>query len=96
MTDLEGEKTTRQIGLRQLEWIVEPDEIDHSFKCRVNGRDISMLGANWIPADAIPSRITPAVIRDLLESAKAANMNMLRILAAASMSPTISTKCATS
>ncbi|MFN4210564.1 MAG: glycosyl hydrolase 2 galactose-binding domain-containing protein [Devosia sp.] len=79
VTNLEGEKTTRQIGLRKLEWIVEKDEIDHSFKCRINGRDISMLGANWIPADAIPSRITPAVIRDLLESAKAANMNMLRI-----------------
>ncbi|HTO29277.1 MAG TPA: glycoside hydrolase family 2 protein, partial [Devosia sp.] len=79
ITNLEGEKTTRQIGLRKLEWIVEKDEIDHSFKCRINGRDISMLGANWIPADAIPSRITPSVIRDLLESAKAANMNMLRI-----------------
>ncbi|WEK02748.1 MAG: glycoside hydrolase family 2 protein [Candidatus Devosia phytovorans] len=79
VTDLEGEKTTRQLGLRQLEWIVEPDEIDHSFKCRINGRDITMMGANWIPADAIPSRITPTVIRDLLESAKAANMNMLRI-----------------
>ena len=79
VTNLEGEKTTRQIGLRKLEWIVEPDEIDHTFKCRINGRDITMMGANWIPADAIPSRITPAVIRDLLESAKAANMNMLRI-----------------
>ncbi|MCZ4344911.1 glycoside hydrolase family 2 protein [Devosia neptuniae] len=79
VTNLEGEKTTRQIGLRKLEWIVEPDEIDHTFKCRINGRDISMLGANWIPADAIPSRITPDVIRDLLGSAKAANMNMLRI-----------------
>ncbi|KKC39937.1 hypothetical protein WH87_06615 [Devosia epidermidihirudinis] len=79
VTELEGEKTVRRIGLRKLEWIVEKDEIDHSFKCRINGRDVSMLGANWIPADAIPSRITPAVIRDLLESAKAANMNMLRI-----------------
>ncbi|WP_052950327.1 beta-mannosidase, partial [Devosia limi] len=78
-TTLDGEKTTRQIGLRKLEWIVEPDDIDHTFKCRINGRDITMMGANWIPADAIPSRITPAVIRDLLESAKAANMNMLRI-----------------
>ena len=78
-TNLEGEISARKIGLRKLEWIVEKDEIDHSFKCRINGRDISMLGANWIPADAIPSRITPSVIRDLLESAKAANMNMLRI-----------------
>ncbi len=79
VTTLDGEQTTRQLGLRQLEWVVEKDEIDHSFKCRINGRDITMMGANWIPADAIPSRITPAVIRDLLESAKAANMNMLRI-----------------
>ena len=78
-TNLEGEVTTRKIGLRTLEWVIEKDEIDHSFKCRINGRDITMMGANWIPADAIPSRITPAVIRDLLESAKAANMNMLRI-----------------
>jgi beta-mannosidase len=79
VTTLDGEQTTRQIGLRQLEWVVEKDEIDHSFKCRINGRDITMMGANWIPADAIPSRITSAVIRDLLESARAANMNMLRI-----------------
>jgi beta-mannosidase len=79
VTDLEGEVTRRRIGLRKLEWVVEPDEIDHTFKCRINGRDITMMGANWIPADAIPSRITPAVIRDLLESAKSANMNMLRI-----------------
>ena len=78
-TNLEGEVTTRKIGLRKLEWIIEKDEIDHSFKCRINGRDITMMGANWIPADAIPSRVTPAVIRDLMESAKAANMNMLRI-----------------
>jgi beta-mannosidase len=78
-TTLDGERTTRKIGLRKLEWVVEPDEIDHTFKVRVNGRDISMFGANWIPADAIPSRITPEVVRDLLESAKAVNMNMLRI-----------------
>ena len=79
VTELDGEITRRNIGLRKLEWIVEKDEIDHSFKCRINGRDITMMGANWIPADAIPSRITREVIADLLGSAKAANMNMLRI-----------------
>lgn len=79
VTNLEGEVTTRKIGLRDLQWVIEKDEIDHTFKCRINGRDITMMGANWIPADAIPSRATPAVVRDLLESAKAANMNMLRI-----------------
>ena len=78
-TTLDGEQTRRKIGLRKLEWVVEKDAIDHSFKVRVNGRDITAMGANWIPADAIPSRITPAVVRDLLESAKAVNMNMLRV-----------------
>lgn len=78
-TRLDGEVTRRRLGLRQLDWVVEKDEIDHSFKVRVNGRDISMFGANWIPADAIPSRITPATVRDLLESARAANMNMVRV-----------------
>ncbi len=78
-TTLDGERTTRRIGLRKLEWIVEKDAIDHNFKVRVNGRDITAMGANWIPADAIPSRVTPAAVRDLLESARAANMNMLRV-----------------
>jgi len=78
-TGLDGEFTKREIGFRDLEWIVEKDAIDHAFKCRVNGRDITMLGANWIPADAIPSRITKEVVRDLLESAVAANMNMIRV-----------------
>lgn len=78
-TDLDGEITARKLGLRKLEWIVEKDEIDHNFKCEVNGRDITMMGANWIPADAIPSRITPEVVRDVLESAVASNMNMIRV-----------------
>lgn len=78
-TNLDGEKQSRKIGLRHLEWIVEKDEIDHNFKCRVNGRDITMLGANWIPADALPARITTEVVEDLLDSAVAANMNMLRV-----------------
>ena len=78
-TLLDQEMTVRKLGLRDLEWVVEPDEIDHNFKCRINGRDITMMGANWIPNDAIPSRITPEAVRDVLESAAAANMNMLRI-----------------
>jgi beta-mannosidase len=79
VTTLDGEITARRIGLRKLEWIVEKDAIDHNFKVRVNGRDITAMGANWIPADAIPSRITPDVVRDLLESARAVNMNMIRV-----------------
>jgi len=78
-TIVDGESTHRRIGLRTLEWIIEKDAIDHSFKVRVNGRDVTMMGANWIPNDAIPSRITPAAVRDILESARAVNMNMIRV-----------------
>jgi beta-mannosidase len=78
-TVVDGETSRRRLGLRQLDWVIEKDEIDHSFKVRVNGRDISMMGANWIPKDAIPSRITPEAVRDVLESARAANMNMIRV-----------------
>lgn len=75
-----GDQTfDQQIGLRNLQWLVEKDEIDHTFKVNVNGRDITALGANWIPIDAIPSRITPDAVRDALQSAIAANMNMIRV-----------------
>ncbi|MFQ1702287.1 glycosyl hydrolase 2 galactose-binding domain-containing protein [Loktanella agnita] len=72
-------KTTRRIGLRQMELITEPDEAGLGFKFRINGRDIFCKGANWIPADALPGRITDAKTRDLLQSAVDANMNMIRV-----------------
>jgi beta-mannosidase len=46
---------------------------------RVNGREIFCRGANWIPADALPSRATPELTRKLLGAARDANMNMLRV-----------------
>ncbi|MEX0860207.1 MAG: glycoside hydrolase family 2 protein [Cucumibacter sp.] len=78
-TTVDGETTHRKIGLRTLKVVCEPDEIGVTFKVRVNGRDIFMKGANWIPADALPSRITPETVRPLLEATVAANMNMLRV-----------------
>ena len=36
-------------------------------------------GANWIPCDARPRHETPERVRDLLRSAAAANMNLLRV-----------------
>ena len=70
---------TRRIGLRALDLITEKDAVGTGFKFRVNGHDIFAKGANWIPADALASNITPAVCRDLLQSAVDANMNMIRV-----------------
>ncbi|WBU59833.1 beta-mannosidase [Paracoccus albus] len=68
-----------QIGLREIELDTSPDAIGHRFAFRVNGRDIFMRGANWIPADALPARATKERVADLLDSAVEANMNMIRI-----------------
>jgi beta-mannosidase len=45
----------------------------------VNGVPVFAKGANWIPADSFPTRVTRARYADLLGSARDANMNMLRV-----------------
>ena len=72
---VDGETTTRCIGLRK----VEVDCSDGGMAFKVNGRPIFMKGANWIPCSAYENEQTPERYRDLLESAKAANMNMVRL-----------------
>ena len=77
--DFGGQQRRLKIGLRQIELLTDADEAGHRFAFRVNGREIFMRGANWIPADALPARATPEAVADLLDSAVAANMNMLRV-----------------
>lgn len=72
-------RAERRIGLRDLRLISETDAAGRSFGFRVNGHDVFARGANWIPADALHGRITPDGVRDLLQSAIDANMNMIRI-----------------
>jgi len=72
-------KATRRVGLRKIELITEPDDAGLGFKFRVNGRDVFCKGANWIPADALPGRISDDKTKALLQSAVDANMNMIRI-----------------
>lgn len=69
----------RRIGLRSIEVINEPDEYGSSFYFRINGKNIFAKGANWIPCDALPGRMTAEKYDDLLTSAKNANMNIIRI-----------------
>ncbi|MGB9141618.1 MAG: glycoside hydrolase family 2 protein, partial [Aestuariivirga sp.] len=69
----------RRVGLRHIELITTPDETGQRFAFKVNGREIFCRGANWIPADALPSAATPALTEKLLRAAVDANMNMLRV-----------------
>lgn len=77
--EIAGESVTRQIGLRTVELITDKDEAGSRFALKVNGREIFCRGANWIPADALFSRTSPEKTEDLLNSAAAANMNMIRV-----------------
>lgn len=72
----EREKRT---GLRTLELRQKPDENGISFEFVVNGIPIFGRGANWIPADIFPTRVTKEKYKMLLDSLKNANMNMLRV-----------------
>jgi beta-mannosidase len=77
--EVSGQSVIRQIGFRTVELLTDPDEAGSRFAFRVNGREIFCRGANWIPADALMSRVTPDGVEDLLQSAVDANMNMIRI-----------------
>ena len=67
------------VALRDIRLVSEPDATGRSFALHVNGRPVFARGANWIPADALPGRITEEKTRALLQSAADANMNMIRV-----------------
>ncbi len=68
-----------QVGLRTLELRREPDAYGESFIFVVNGVPIFAKGADWIPADSFPTRITGASLEHLIRSATKVHMNMLRV-----------------
>lgn len=68
----------RRIGLRTLKLDRHPDAWGESFQFVVNGVPFFAKGANWIPGDAVLSRMTRDDYARLISDAAAANMNMLR------------------
>ena len=68
-----------RIGLRTIELRQEPDQWGKEFAFYVNGVRLFAKGADWIPTDSLPTRITESHLETLIESAADANMNMLRI-----------------
>ncbi|MGB4405829.1 MAG: glycoside hydrolase family 2 protein [Sphaerochaeta sp.] len=72
---------TKRIGFRTIEVKTEVDKEKEGkgMTFSVNGRDIFAKGANWIPADALFSRLTKERYEQLLQNCIDANMNMLRL-----------------
>jgi len=73
------DRRTFQLGLRTLELRQESDEFGTSFTFVVNGIPIFAKGANWIPADSFPARVSDTHLEHLIRSAASAHMNMLRV-----------------
>lgn len=74
-----GDELRKRLGLRTLEAVYREDRHGLGLHFVVNGVAIFAKGANWIPADAMPQRATRAALDDLLSSAAAAHMNMIRV-----------------
>ena len=70
---------SRRIGLRTLTVTRRKDQWGESFSHCVNGVDVFAMGADYIPEDNLLPRVNPARTRRLLEDAKAANMNCIRV-----------------
>ena len=66
-------------GLRQIELVQKSDSIGRSFYFRVNGHRIFVHGANYIPQDQFPSRVSDSQYIALLNDVYKANINMLRV-----------------
>lgn len=77
--DKVSDELSTRVGLRTLELRQQTDAAGKSFMFVVNGVPVFAKGANWIPADSFPERVTRERYRQLLESARDANMNMLRV-----------------
>jgi beta-mannosidase len=69
----------RRVGIRTIELVQEPDAGGESFSFRLNGIPLFVKGANYVPQDCFPSRVTPGRYEDLIAGAANAGMNMLRV-----------------
>ena len=74
---VQDEQTVRT-GLRSIVLRRDVDQWGRSFEIVVNGIPVFAKGADVIPFDSFPTRVKTADYRRVLESAKAANMNMIR------------------
>jgi len=70
---------TQKLGLRTIEVHEDQDTDGSGFSFLVNKIPVFMKGANYIPQDNFPSRVSDSSYKALINSVKAANMNMLRV-----------------
>ncbi len=73
------DRYAKEIGFRSIRLDTAPDEHGSAFTFIVNDVPLFVCGANWIPDDCFPSRVTAERYAAQIDEAKAANINMLRV-----------------
>lgn len=68
-----------RLGARRLRLVEERLSDGENFYVEVNNRPIFCGGANWIPADVLPTRISQGRLTALIDEAVAGEMTMLRV-----------------
>lgn len=77
-TETLDEHHTR-VGFRDVSLDESADETGSRFTLSVNGKEIFVLGLNWIPEDHLLTRITRGRLEAAVDRAVAANANLLRV-----------------
>lgn len=77
--ELAEESYDAVVGFRTAELSVTPDEHGTAFAIVVNGTPIYVKGFNWIPDDALLTRLDADSYRTSITEAAAAGANLLRV-----------------
>ncbi|MFG1899485.1 glycoside hydrolase family 2 protein [Micromonospora carbonacea] len=70
---------SRRIGFRTVRLDTAPDAHGSAFTLVVNDVPVFARGANWIPDDAFPDRVTRQRLAHRFDQAVGANINLLRV-----------------
>ncbi|MCF8228238.1 MAG: glycoside hydrolase family 2 protein, partial [Bacteroidales bacterium] len=73
------DENSGRIGLRDIRVVNAPDSIGESFYVEVNGQQLFIQGANYIPQDNFLTRVRNQDYKKLIKDAAQSNMNMLRV-----------------
>jgi beta-mannosidase len=74
-----GDEWRERIGFRSVRLDTEPDADGTPFVIVVNDVPVPVRGANWIPDDCFPSRVTPERLHERIGQAVEAHVNLLRV-----------------
>ena len=73
------DKKELKIGLRTIELVQDKDEFGTRFYFKLNGKPVFMKGANYVPQDSFIPKQTLSSYHEIIQNARKANMNMLRV-----------------